>query len=201
MPKKDPGQFTLFPETLYEYHILLSPGGSVIEDVDNLKQQLDSMIGLAPHNLSSIAHITLHNFVAYESVNVKDDVKKAVAGLKSFTIKLAGHAHFEQGRERTLYLKIDNPQPIDALAERIISPKKARKEAVRQTSILDNPRSKPKAPKSSNPTLPLRATYRWPTLSVFLTLPLLTTIMNGCATALPCAAALPELPDGSRRMG
>lgn len=139
-------QLTLFPETLYEYHILLSPSDAVKDDVDSLKQQLHDQIGIAERDRTSIAHITLLKTEAFESTNMKDLVKKALAGEQKFTIKLNGTAHFEHGKERTLYLKLENPEAVDHLAVAIKNPakKRAPKPKYRQTSIIDKPERKAK---------------------------------------------------------
>jgi 2'-5' RNA ligase len=141
MPKKNPDQFSLFPETLYEYHILLSPSDAIKEDVDNLKQQLHELIGIAARDLQSIAHITLLKMEAFESTDVKVQIKKAVTGFSKFTIKVNGHSQFENGSERTVVLKIDNPHAIDDLVAAIKKPnrKRAPKVVNRQTSIIDKP--------------------------------------------------------------
>lgn len=147
MPKKNPDQFSLFPETLYEYHILLSPSDAIKEDVDNLKQQLHELIGIAERDRKSIAHITLLKIEAFESTDVKALIKKAVAGFTKFTIKVNGHDKFEQGSERTFILKIENPYPVDDLVSAIKQPnrKRAPKIVNRQTSIIDKPSdNKPK---------------------------------------------------------
>lgn len=139
-------QISLFPETLYEYHILLSPSDAIKDEVDNLKQALHEQIGIAERDRTSIAHISLLKLEAFESTNMKDMVKKALAGELKFTIKVNGHAHFENGKERTLYLKLDNPEAVDRLAVAIKNPSKKRapKPKYRQTSIVDKPERKPK---------------------------------------------------------
>jgi 2'-5' RNA ligase len=139
-------QISLFPETLYEYHILLSPSDAIKDDVDNLKQVLHEQIGIAERDRTSIAHISLMKMEAFESTSMKDIVKKALAGESKFTIKINGHAHFENGKERTLYLKLDEPENVDRLAVAIKNPskKKAPKPKYRQTSIVDKPERKPK---------------------------------------------------------
>lgn len=142
MPKKNPDQFSLFPETLYEYHILLSPSDAIKEDVDNLKQQLHELIGIAERDRTSIAHITLLKMEAFESTDIKAIIKKAVMGFDKFTIKIAGYDTFNSGTtERTFHLKIEDPYRIDALATAIKNPKKkhAPKVVNRQTSIIDKP--------------------------------------------------------------
>jgi 2'-5' RNA ligase len=147
MAKKNSAQISLFPETLYEYHVLLSPGDAIIEDVDKLKQQLHEMISIPEHNLKSLAHITLMKIEGYDSMNLPAQIKAAVAGERKFTIKLAGCDKFESGSERTLYIKVENPEPIDHIAA-IIKPGSKRKpqKRDRQISILDKPGQKPKIP-------------------------------------------------------
>lgn len=137
MPKKTTAQLTLFPESKYEYHVFVSPPKNVIEDVKILKDKLKSMIGLAPYN-ETPAHITLASFEAYESADVKESIKNAVSGMKSFPIKVEGHGTFENSN--TLHLKIANPELLDEIAFLIKKPKKVRKPVSRQTSIIDKPR-------------------------------------------------------------
>ncbi|MFP9112965.1 2'-5' RNA ligase family protein [Flavobacterium sp. RHBU_3] len=139
-------QLTLFPETLYEYHILLSPSDAVKEEVDSLKQQLHEQIGISEKDRTSIAHITLLKTEAFESTNMKDLVKKALAGESKFTIKVNGYDHFAHGSTRTLYLKLENPEKVDNLAVAIKNPakKRAPKPKYRQTSIVDKPERKQK---------------------------------------------------------
>lgn len=139
-------QLTLFPETLYEYHILLSPSDAVKDDVDNLKQQLHEQIGISEKDRTSIAHITLLKTEAFESTNMKDLVKKALAGESKFTIKVDGYDHFTHGTTRTLYLKLENPELVDHIAVAIKNPakKRAPKPKYRQTSIIDKPERKQK---------------------------------------------------------
>ena len=146
MAKKDTSQISLFPETLYEYHILLSPTDAIKEDVDNLKQQLHELIGIADRDRKSIAHITLLKTEGYESMNLPVVMKKALNDQRKFTVKITGHDCFTNGNERTLYLKVENPDPINDLVAIIKKPSKKRAPKVinRQTSIVDKPVRKPK---------------------------------------------------------
>jgi 2'-5' RNA ligase len=142
MPRKNTAQLTLFPETKYEYHVFVSPPKNVVDEVKGLKESLKAMIGLAPYN-ETPAHITLAAFDAYESADVKENIRNAVAGIKSFPIKVHGHSTFENSN--TLHLKISNPDYLDEIASRIKSQKKAKKES-RQTSILDSKRQPKRKP-------------------------------------------------------
>ena len=143
-------QISLFPETVYEYHILLSPSDTIKEEVDALKQTLHEMVGIAERDRKSIAHITLLKTEGYESVDMKAMIKNAVAGEKKFIVKLNGHSHFEHGTARTLYLAVEDPEPIANLVELIKNPTKKRQPKIvnRQTSIIDKP-VKPKPKKLS----------------------------------------------------
>ncbi|MGV3460715.1 MAG: 2'-5' RNA ligase family protein [Flavobacterium sp.] len=142
MPKKNTAQFTLFPEIKYEYHVFVSPPKSVIEDVAALKSRLKAMIGLAPYN-EAPAHITLASFEAYESADVRENIRNAVSGMKVFPIKVDGYSVFESSN--TIHLNIINPEPLDEIAYAIKSQKKVKK-APRQTSILDPKRQVKRKP-------------------------------------------------------
>jgi 2'-5' RNA ligase len=147
MAKKNTAQLTLFPETLYEYHVLLSPGDAIIDDVDALKQQLHEMITLQDYNRNALAHVTLMKLDAYESMNLTAHIKAAVAGIKRFTVKLNGYDHFVSGTDHTLYIKIEDPAPIDNIAKLIKQGSRRKPKKVdRQISILDKPGQKPKLP-------------------------------------------------------
>lgn len=151
MPKKDPNQISLFPEAVYEYFVLLSPSDAIIADVDNMKQQLHEMIGLNVANLNSVAHISLYKQQDLDAAVVKAAAKKALSGQKKFEVKVSGYDVFKSGEKRTLYLKVENPEPIDAVYNLLCPPKKPAKQINRQISILDRPGKKLPAAKSINP--------------------------------------------------
>ncbi|KOS06786.1 hypothetical protein AM493_12705 [Flavobacterium akiainvivens] len=151
MPKKNPNQISLFPEAVYEYFVLLSPSDAVIADVDNMKQQLHEMIGLDSGNLNSVAHISLYKQEGLDAAVVKSAARRALSGQKKFPVKIAGHDFFKSGEKRTLYLKIENPEPIDAIYNLLCPPKKPAKQINRQISILDRPGKKLPPPRTINP--------------------------------------------------
>jgi 2'-5' RNA ligase len=151
MPKKNPNQISLFPEAVYEYFVLLSPSDAVIADVDNMKQQLHEMIGLDSGNLNSVAHISLYKQQGMDAAVVKSAAKKALSGQKKFPVKISGYDFFKSGEKRTLYLKIENPEPIDAIYNLLCPPKKPAKQINRQISILDRPGKKLPPAKTINP--------------------------------------------------
>lgn len=145
MAKKNAAQLSLFQETVYEYFVLLSPDAAVIEAVDGLKQLLHEQIGLEPYNRNSLAHISLFKTEGMADGPVKKLVKKAVAGMQPFTVRLAGHEVLKHGNaSRTLCLKLEDPEPINALMV-ALNPKPEAKRTYRQTSILDKPQ-RPKKP-------------------------------------------------------
>jgi len=151
MPKKNPNQISLFPETVYEYFVMLSPSDEIKEDVDAMKQQLHEMIGLDVANLNSIAHISLYKQAGMDAAVVKASAKKALAGQKKFTVKIAGHNYYKSGEKHTLFLKIEDPAPIDTLFYLLNPPKRQPKKIDRQISILDRPGKTLPKPKSINP--------------------------------------------------
>ncbi|RZJ75455.1 MAG: 2'-5' RNA ligase family protein [Flavobacterium sp.] len=133
-------QYSIFEEdTIYEYFILLSPNWGVKSKVREMKSALDAMIGLNPENMKSFAHISLYKQKATEAMQVSKKIKKLLNGQKKFTVSLQGHDVFKQGDKRTLYLKIENPEPIENLLALLNPPKKAAP-VNRQTSILDKPK-------------------------------------------------------------
>jgi 2'-5' RNA ligase len=153
MPKKNPNQISLFPEAVYEYFVLLSPSDAIKADVDAMKEQLHEMIGLDTANRNSIAHISLYKQEGMDQAVVKSAVKKALAGQKRFMVKITGYGIYENkaSKIKTLYLKIEDPTPIDNLFNLLCPPKRPAKKIERQISILDKPgKTLPKA-KTINP--------------------------------------------------
>lgn len=145
MAKKNTTQLSLFEETVYEYFILLSPSDAIKEAVDRLKETLHCMIGLEAYNLNSIAHISLFKTEATENAPILRMVKKIAAATEPFIISLTGHEVLRHGNvSRTLCLKIENPDPINALIA-LLDPPRGPKRSYRQTTILDKPK-RPKKP-------------------------------------------------------
>lgn len=173
MAKKNPDQISLFPETVYEYFILLSPSDAIKQDVDNLKQKLHEMIGLDSINTNSIAHLSLFKRAGIDATDIIKGYKKALSGQKKFPIKLSGHGIFTHANTKTLYVKVEEPEPIDSIYNLLNPPKRAPKKIERQISILDKPGYKPKSPKSINPhitiarNIPIADFERIPDLTIF----------------------------------
>lgn len=137
MAKKNTTQLSLFAVTVYEYLILLSPSDPIKEEVDRMKELLHGMIGLEPYNRNSVAHVSLFKTEAAENGPVVRQVKKIASGVQPFTVTLAGHEVLKHGGvSRTLCLKIENPEPINALMALLNPPAETRR-SYRQTSILD----------------------------------------------------------------
>ncbi|RZL47249.1 MAG: hypothetical protein EOO93_25225 [Pedobacter sp.] len=83
--------------------------------------------------------MSLYKQKATEAMQVSKKIKKLLNGQKKFTVSLRGHDVFKQGDKRTLYLKIQDAEPIENLLALLNPPKKAAP-VVRQTSILDKPK-------------------------------------------------------------
>ena len=72
-----------------------------------------------------------------QSSSIAGEVKKAVAGMQPFTVRLTGHEVLKHGNAtRTLCLAVEDPEPINALIT-ALDPKPEAKRTYRQTSILD----------------------------------------------------------------
>lgn len=112
-------QYSLFPETVYEYFILISPTDEIKIYVDLLKQQLHGLIGLDPANLNSLAHITLFKYEGTDSMMIPDVVKRAIRYQPCFPIKIFGAGKNIQNGRGNVYLKIANPAPINELVKRL----------------------------------------------------------------------------------
>lgn len=140
MAKKNTAQLSLFAETVYEYFILLSPSDIIKEEVDRMKELLHGMIGLEGYNRNSVAHVSLYKTEAADNGPVVRQVKKIAAGTDPFTITIAGHEVLKHGNaSRTLCLKIENPEPVNALMVRL-NPVPETRRSYRQTTILDKPK-------------------------------------------------------------
>ncbi len=65
--------------------------------------------------LHSIAHLTLTDKLTDES-DFADTVSALIAGQHSFRVKIKGWGFFYHGHNITVYLNIENPEPVARLA-------------------------------------------------------------------------------------
>ena len=119
MKKPKPEQFSLFspqqikPLIETEYFVLLSPDEEIKKEVKILKEKIQAL-GIECESLQSIAHISLFKTKSADK-SFPDLIEKVLFGQKKLNVKLIGTAIFEHGVKKTLYLKIENPEPIKSL--------------------------------------------------------------------------------------
>lgn len=133
-------QPTLFPLTeLQDYFVLISPTDEIKAETKKLKNKLYKIIGRKTENEYSVAHISLFK-TKYEIDNhILEKLKKALADVKPFTISTNEVDVFSHGTtKKTLYLKIENPKPIQALFETIGEEFKFKKEILPHLTIEQN---------------------------------------------------------------
>jgi len=113
------GQFLLFPPPkLSEYAIMLSPSDEIKSETKKLKKKLYKMIGRETENNKSVAHISLFKTKWEQDKHVLERVRKSIADQKEFSVTINGTDVYDHGtKAKTLYLKVENPKPIQSLYE------------------------------------------------------------------------------------
>ena len=131
------GQLLLFPPPeLNDYLIVVSPPLEIKKETKKLNDKLNKMIGTkSTHN----AHISLFSQAWEKDNHLLERLKKAIADVKSFPVSLNGVEVFSHGtKKKTVYLKVENPKPIQQLYEACKSELKIRKEFVPHLTIEKN---------------------------------------------------------------
>lgn len=133
-------QPTLFPLTeLQDYFVLISPTDEVKKETKKLKNKLYKIIGRTTENEYSVAHISLFKAKFERDNHLLEKLKKALADLKPFAVSTNEAEVFSHGAtKKTVYLKIENPKPIQALFESIGEEFKFKKEIVPHLTIEQN---------------------------------------------------------------
>ena len=113
------GQILLFPPPqLTEYFVLLSPSEEIKKETTKLKKKLYKMIGRETENSKSVAHISLFKTKWEQDKHVLERVKKSISDQKEFSVSINGTDIYDHGtKAKTLYLKVENPKPIQSLYE------------------------------------------------------------------------------------
>ncbi|MFP5439020.1 MAG: 2'-5' RNA ligase family protein [Bacteroidia bacterium] len=114
MKKRIYNQISLFGP-LYAFLVVLSPPDEVRAAIARIKKELNALAGITDRNLHSIAHITLTDKLTDDS-NFADTVAMLLSGQKSFCVKISGWGMFDHGHSVTVYLAIENPEPIVLLS-------------------------------------------------------------------------------------
>ncbi|QRY55467.1 2'-5' RNA ligase family protein [Sphingobacterium siyangense] len=112
MKKRIYNQTSLFGPA-YAYLIVLSPPSEIRNSIVCIKQDLDALGDIGGKNRHSIPHITLRDKLTDDEslpYTIKELLKRN--GNKPFLIKVNGWGYFDHQHSVTIYLKIENPEPI-----------------------------------------------------------------------------------------
>lgn len=110
MAKRIYNQTSLFGP-LYAWLVVLSPPPEIKAAIAKIKNDLHAICDITDRNVKSIAHITLTDKLTDEP-ELYGTVAEILQNEKPFTIKLNGWGYFDHGHSVTVYLKIENHQPI-----------------------------------------------------------------------------------------
>lgn len=123
MKKRIYNQTSLFGP-LYAYLVVLSPPDAVKVEVAKIKRELNEIATIGERNLHSIAHVTIIDKLT-DDANFAEVIAGLIAGRKQFNVKISGWGFFDHGHSVTIYLKIENPEPIINLMTLVKSPSKS----------------------------------------------------------------------------
>ena len=110
MKKRIYNQTSLFGP-LYAYLVVLSPPEKIKSDIALIKKELNDIVDISERNLHSIAHITLTDKLT-DDADFAQTIDKLIKLKGSFPVKVKGWKTFDHGHSITLYLNIENPEPI-----------------------------------------------------------------------------------------
>jgi 2'-5' RNA ligase len=123
MKKRIYNQTALFGP-LYAYLVVLSPPDEVKTEIARIKKELNEIADITERNLHSIAHITLTDKLT-DDVDFAETISGLITAVNPFTIKVNGWDVFDHGHSVTIYLKIENQEPIITLMSLVKSPSKS----------------------------------------------------------------------------
>ncbi|GEP51393.1 hypothetical protein FNO01nite_20650 [Flavobacterium noncentrifugens] len=109
---------------LYAYLVVLSPPQKVREDIATFKKELNDIASIGDRNLQSIGHITLTDRLT-DDADFAETVRKLIQGHKKFSVRLNGIGIFDHQPKKTLFLKIEGPNPIIVLMNSLKSVSKS----------------------------------------------------------------------------
>lgn len=134
------GQFFLFPPPeLNEYFILISPPDEIKKETKKLKTKLYKIIGTTTENQYSVAHISLFKTTWEKDSHVLEKLRKVLSDVNRFPVAVNGVDVFSHGtKKKTVYLKVENPKPIQQLYEAFKSELKLKKEFTPHLTIEKN---------------------------------------------------------------
>ncbi|RZK01630.1 MAG: 2'-5' RNA ligase family protein [Flavobacterium sp.] len=131
------GQILLFPPPeLNDYLIVVSPPIEIKKETKKLNAKINKMMGSeGSHN----AHISMFTQAWEKDSHLLERLKKTVSDVSSFPIAINGVDVFSHGtKKKTVYLKIENPKPIQQLYEAFKAELKIKKEFTPHLTIEKN---------------------------------------------------------------
>jgi 2'-5' RNA ligase len=123
MKKRIYNQTALFGP-LYAYLVVLSPPESVKAEIAKIKMALNQIVDINERNLHSIAHITIIDRLT-DDADFAETISGLLNSIRPFTIKVKGWNFFDHGHSVTVYLSIENSEPIIELMRLAKSSSKA----------------------------------------------------------------------------
>lgn len=131
------GQILLFPPPeLNDYLIVVSPPIEIKKETKKLNTKLNKIIG-SEGNYN--AHISMFSQAWEKDSHLLERLKKAIADVNHFPIIINGVDVFSHGtKKKTVYLKVENPKPIQQLYEACKSELKLKKEFTPHLTIEKN---------------------------------------------------------------
>jgi 2'-5' RNA ligase len=119
MKKRIYNQASLFGP-LYAYLVVLSPPENIKAGIAAIKKELNAIADITDRNLHSIAHITLTDKLT-DDTELTETITNFTAHQKAFSIALNGWGFFDHGHSVTVYLKVEDPEPIVNMAQKLKS--------------------------------------------------------------------------------
>jgi 2'-5' RNA ligase len=123
MAKRIYNQTSLFGP-LYAYLVVLSPPPHIKAAIAQIKQELNAIADITERNLHSIAHITLVDKLT-DDVDFPATIEALIQNQTPFVVKLHGWGYFDHGHSITVYIDVENPEPIVNLMKLVNSPSRS----------------------------------------------------------------------------
>ncbi len=105
---------------LYAYLVVISPPEGIIKDIAAMKRAMNAIAGITERNLHSKAHITLTDKLT-DDAGFAETVEAFIGKQNGFAVTINGWDVFDHGHSVTVYLKVETPEPIVQLAQKLKS--------------------------------------------------------------------------------
>ncbi|MDR6967721.1 2'-5' RNA ligase [Flavobacterium arsenatis] len=133
------GQILLFPPPeLKDYLVVISAPIEIHNEIKKINDKLHKIIASKEKGRFK-AHITLFNSAWEQDNHLLERLKKVISDANSFPVLINGVDIFSNGtKKKTVYLKIENPKPIQKLYEAFRTELKIKKEFTPHLTIEKN---------------------------------------------------------------